>query len=78
MRGASFGWKYSTHQLYHAAVRKAVFAVLLVEDRLGGMGRAINHTADADALDRAPLPLLPPELWLLIMHFFQRSWWVVI
>jgi len=78
VRGASFGWKYSTHQLYHAAVRKAVVAVLLVEDRLGGMGRAINHTADADALDRAPLPLLPPELWLLIMHFFQRSWWVVI
>eukprot|EP00729_Bicosta_minor_P032743 gene32743-biopygen24539 len=30
VRGASFGWKYSTHQLYHANVKKAVFAVLVV------------------------------------------------
>jgi hypothetical protein len=21
------------------------------------------------------LPILPPELWLLLMQFFLRSWW---
>eukprot|EP00729_Bicosta_minor_P028309 gene28309-biopygen2828 len=76
LHGASFGWKYSTHRLYHADVRKAVFAVLVVEDQLG-RGRGINSNTDADvhALDHAPLPLLPPEIWLFIMQFFQRSWW---
>ena len=74
---ASFGWKYSTHQLYHANVKKAVFAVLVVADRLeidAGVEDAAAAAAAA-APDHAPLPLLPPELWLFIMHFFQRSWW---
>eukprot|EP00729_Bicosta_minor_P021639 gene21639-biopygen31356 len=84
---ASFGWKHSTHRLYHVAVKKAVFAVLVVEDRLERTGRGnANKIADvnddyinatADAPHHAPLPLLPPELWLFIMHFFQRSWWHV-
>ena len=73
--GASFGWKHSTHQLYHANVKKAVFAVLVVEDRLERAGRARDNTAGAASLGHAPLPLLPPELWLFIMRFFQRSWW---
>ena len=71
---ASFGWKCSTHRLYHANVRKAVFAVLVVEDRLERVGRRIDNDADA-ADDTAPLLHLPPEIWLLIVHFFQRSWW---
>eukprot|EP00729_Bicosta_minor_P018207 gene18207-biopygen8454 len=96
VRGASFGWKYSTHQLYHANVKKAVFAVLVVEDRLERVERARGNTAGAASLDCAPLPLLSkmteapvedageveeplpllsPELWLFIVHFFQRSWW---
>lgn len=71
--------------LYHANVRKAVFAVLVVVDRLEQGGRASNNTgdaaaaaADADAPGHAPLPLLPPELWLFILHFFQRSWWSMV
>ena len=75
---ASFGWKFSTHQLYHANVKKAVFAVLVVEDRLERAGRARDNTAGAASPDYAPLPLLPPELWLFIVHFFQRSWWSVV
>ena len=78
VRGASFGWKYSTHQLYHANVKKAVFAVLVVEDRLEQAGRARDNTAGAASPDYAPLPLLPPELWLFIVHFFQRLWWGVV
>eukprot|EP00729_Bicosta_minor_P033070 gene33070-biopygen28687 len=74
VRGASFGWKYSTHQLYHTNVKKAVFAVLVVEDRLERVGRAHDNTAGAASPNYAPLPLLPPELWLFIVHFFQRSW----
>eukprot|EP00729_Bicosta_minor_P019746 gene19746-biopygen20264 len=83
--GASFGWKYSTHRLYHANVKKAVFAVLAVADRLErGCGNTGLFGIDAGEEDaaaappgHAPLPLLPPELWLFIMHFFQRSWWRV-
>ena len=77
---ASFGWKYSAHQLYHTNVKNSVFAVLLVVGRFERRGRAIDNTADAaaaDAQDKKPLPLLPPEIWLFIMHFFQRSWWSV-
>eukprot|EP00729_Bicosta_minor_P006879 gene6879-biopygen15907 len=78
VRDASFGWKYSTHQLYHANVKKAVLVVLVVEDRLERAGRARNNTAGAASPDYAPLPLLPLELWLFIVHFFQRSWWEVV
>ena len=83
--GASFGWKYSTHRLYHANVKKAVSAVLAVADRLE-RGRGNNGLFGIDAGEEdaaaappghAPLPLLPPELWLFILHFFQRSWWYV-
>ena len=85
VRDASFGWKYSRHRLYHASVKEAVFAVLAVEGRLeqgrgmigssaaleGGALRALHGGAPS----HAPLPLLPPEIWLFIMQFFQRSWW---
>ena len=85
VHAASFGWTYSTHQLYHANVRKAVFAVLVVADRLeksrGNNGLGVDagegDGEDAAAPHNAPLPLLPPELWLFIVHFFQRSWWRV-
>lgn len=77
VRDASFGWKDSTHRLYHANVRKAVFAVLGVVERLGRGGCENNCTA-ADESSRAPIPLLPPEIWLFILQFFQRSWWSVV
>lgn len=41
---------------------------------LGGPVASIAEPPSAPA-DDVPLPLLPPELWLLVMHFFQRSWW---
>ena len=41
-------WKYSMHQLYHASVKNAVFAVLVVTDRLAA-GRAVNTSADVPA-----------------------------
>ena len=128
VRDALFGWDGHAHWLYHSNVKKAVFAVLVVADRLereyddfleeeysrdlqvveeeeeeeeeeevvqvGGNSNAdtegangttvvavtlANHEASAAApAECAPLPLLPPEIWLFIMHFFQRSWWDVI
>ena len=41
---------------------------------LGGPVASIAEPSSAPA-DNVPLPLLPPELWLLVIHFFQRSWW---
>lgn len=46
----------------------------------GGEGVGGDRDAEAVAGDDTlvPLPLLPvlpPEIWLFIMHFFQRSWW---
>ena len=33
--------------------------------------------ARAALSDRRALPLLPPEMWMCVMAFFQRSWWTV-
>lgn len=58
---ATRGWHRRTHWLHHKAVRDAVFAVVVVAGRL--------QAKDA--------PLLPIEIWLFAMRFFQRSWWEV-
>lgn len=103
---ASFGWKHSTHWLYHANVRETVVAVLMVanrltkKDELEAQRRAEAAAAGGGAGDTGrglaarfmafvglgggdlparnadePLPRLPIELWLSVMHYFQRSWW---
>ena len=83
---ATRGWHRTTHWLHHMAVRDAVFAVMVVARRLQQKD-ALPPEAPSDALAgtgttpvaaaNAPLPLLPIELWLLLMRFFQRSWWGV-
>ena len=80
---ATRGWHRTTHWLHHKAVRNAVFAVLVVAERLQTKGalpaeapadaRAATDTADTTA----EVPLLPIEIWLFAMWFFQRSWWAV-
>ena len=82
--GATRGWHRTTHWLHHNAVRDAVFAVVVVTGRLQtkdafqaeAMPVALA-SADADVAATAPLPLLPIEIWLFAMRFFQRSWWGV-
>ena len=43
----------------------------------------MHRNTSADVLDHAPLALLallallPPDMWLLIMCYFQRSCWAV-
>ena len=76
---ATRGWHRTTHWLHHKAVRRAVFAVLVVAGRLQERG-----TLPAEApFDAGPtesgthMPLLPIELWLFTMRFFKRSWWGV-
>ena len=77
MADATRGWHRTTHWLHHKAVRDAVFAVLVVVERLQEKG-AFDARADAGTAEVcAPIPLLPIELWLFAMRFFKRSWWRV-
>ena len=83
MADATCGWHRTTHWLHHKAVRDAVFAVVVVAGRLQTKdalpAEALpNVLAHADADSTARLPLLPIEIWLFAMRFFQRSWWGVI
>ena len=57
---ATSGWHRTTHWLHHGAVRRTVFAVPLVENRLA---------------HQQTLPLLPIEIWTYAMQFLKRSWW---
>lgn len=75
----------------HKAVRDAVFAVMVVALRLdskhtvatllpsdeAATAPARRQTRATDAAEAAnpPLPLLPIEIWLFAMRFFQRLWW---
>ena len=87
MADATRGWHRTTHWLHHKAVRDAVFAVMVVAGRLQTKVARVTE-ASSDALANAgantaaaaansPLPLLPIEIWLFAMRFFQRSWWGV-
>ena len=80
---ATRGWHRTTHWLHHKAVRHAVVAVLVVIERLQKKGLVLAETASdagaaADsAVVTAQVPLIPIEIWLFAMRFFQRSWWAV-
>ena len=83
---ATRGWHRTTHRLHHKAVRDAVFAVVVVALRLQTKDALLTEASDAlanagantaAAAATAPLPLLPIEIWLFAMRFFQRSWWGV-
>ena len=73
-RAASIGWAPPTHWLHHSSFRRSVFTVLLTSERLR---RAAYHPDHPDAGSTAPPPppLLPAELWLVILGFCLRSWW---
>ena len=83
------GWHQSTHWLHHANVRNAVFAVLVVADRLqikdafpppaSPHNPYKRHTRAvvAHLYATAPLPVLPMEMWFMILSFFMRSGWTV-
>ena len=71
----SSGWKRSTHWLHHSGVKAAVFAVLGAGNRLIRKDAAAEADVESDGL---LLPTLPPEIWLIIIQFVQRSWWVAV
>ena len=78
---ATKGWGRARHWLHHDGVRTAVHAVLDVTERLLQLsqnhrlaGSGVRSTC-ASTEAAAALPTIPPELWLFIMSFFQRSWW---
>eukprot|EP00054_Salpingoeca_dolichothecata_P031446 m.263528 g.263528 ORF g.263528 m.263528 type:complete len:758 (-) comp27011_c0_seq1:28-2301(-) len=52
-------WSPYTNSLFSPRFRTTVFTVMLVQERLACM---------------ETLPILPPEVWLIIGSFFQRSW----
>lgn len=90
-KAATSGWTTSTHWLHHSGFRTAIAAVLYTSERLrrdayesgcGGSGGGGSAVEDADAPARAStalhvLPVLPPEMWLVILTFCLRSWWGV-
>ena len=87
---ATRGWHHTSHWLHHPRVRGAVFATLVVAERLDlhekageaarGGGAGAGATISGDFVDDCGadvplLPVLPPEIWLVVMGFFLRSWW---
>ena len=78
---ATKGWSHARHWLHHDGVRTAVHAVLDVTERLLRLSHkhqlagAGTRSTRASTEAAAALPTIPPELWLFIMSFFQRSWW---
>ena len=86
---ATRGWHRTTHWLHHLAVRDAVFAVLVVAERLQREDALLaslpllqqqeeEHQPTISLEDAdPPLPLLPPEIWFHMLRFFLRSWWAV-
>ena len=76
---ATKGWGPTRHWLHHTGVRAAVYSVLVMSERMHrsstvGAGKSSSRSRSTRALTTA-LPLLPPEMWLHIMSYFQRSWW---
>lgn len=57
----------------HARGTRKAHVRVPIKEHMHGEGEGEGGGADPAAPVHAPL--LPPELWLFIMHFFQRSWW---
>jgi ankyrin repeat protein len=90
IKAATQGWAPPRHWLYHAGVRTAVHTVLQVCERLYRehvsatpeksnkqcRGRRGGATATTDA--KAVLPILPLEMWIVIMGFFLRRNWAML
>jgi hypothetical protein len=69
LRSATQGWSPSTHWLHHARVRAAVHTLLLVSERV--------HRQSIQQGTGSAVGSMPPEMWIGIMRFFQRSGWQV-
>ena len=72
VRAALALWSPLTHRVQTAAFRRGVLAVLCV-------GARLRHDAVAPRRRRlrgAPSPLLPPEVWLVVLSHCARDWWV--
>ena len=63
VRAALAPWSPRTHRVQTAAFRRGVLAVLCV-------GARLRHDAVASP------PLLPPEVWLVVLSHCARDWWV--
>ena len=86
VRLAFGGWSRRSHWLHKDAVRKAAATTLLVAYRLDVAavpGGQVGAAAAADAAGgrhpedgaRAPLSVLPPEIWETILGFLARRHW---
>ena len=71
VRAALAPWSPLTHRVQTAAFRRGVLAMLCV-------GARLRHDAVAPwrRLRSAPPPLLPPEVWLVVLSHCVRDWWV--
>ena len=79
---ATRGWHRTTHWLHHSRVREAVFTVMGVAGRLQKdelLPTAQSQQAEGEhaVIADGARPVLPPEMWMCVMAFFQRSWWTV-
>jgi hypothetical protein len=72
-KSATQGWAPSTHWLHHAHVRAAVHTLLLVSERVHRRQSFQRRGRSAVVLGGS----MPPEMWIGIMRFFQRSGWQV-
>ena len=77
------GWQPSSHWLHHLGTRIAVHSVLLVAERLRQTPNTPLHGPPDGApppytnVDASINPLLPPEIWLLVLSFCCRTFWRV-
>jgi hypothetical protein len=62
-------WGPPRHYLYHGGVRTAISIVLLASCRLRALASATPQPTDV---------ILPPELWLHVLTFFNRADWAVV
>ena len=66
------GWSPARHALHHSGFRAAVCAVLLVAARLRQRSACPAAPAKRAAV---VLPVLPPEIWLMVCGFARRGDW---
>jgi hypothetical protein len=88
IKTATRGWAPPRHWLYHIGFRMAVCTVLQVSERLHrqhALVLPVDRTArrrgrsatTPTAVAVVHLPILPPEMWIVIMGFFLRRNWAV-
>jgi ankyrin repeat protein len=74
IKAATRGWAPTAHWLHHTNIRTAVHTVLQVFERLHRQS-AMQHGGGNIAPTAVVPPTLPPEMWMVIAHFFVRCAW---